>query len=311
MGKTSRDLKIGIIDVSNAPPGTTLERGIRWLERRKIDYRLSPTLMLDEQCSPLFCQIDRKIEAFMEMLLDESINVMLPAAGDYGCAAFVHALDKHLNTITDRAGFAGAVCSKVFVVFSDTTALLLYLMRFGARGFYGRNLSIDAGDSSGVNLVLDWLAKKQCCSHYHVESCSPGEAKGHILGGDWRVLSTMVSTQLCCPIDGSILFIDNGGGKAWYGNETVFRLLEDIHRMTEGKEIRGLLVGEIKPQVSSEDLLLSLDMFDFYLSKLNISGPVTLSVPVGHKQLFGLMPLGFDTDIKLSDDSMLSLAWEW
>lgn len=304
----SQKLKVGIIDVGLPPPAPMLENGIKRLKERGIELRLSSTLA--SGCLPLspFHDTDRKIEAFMEILYDESVNIVIPAYGGHGCVAFAHALRQYYIDSTFKASFIEAVRRKVYVVCEDTTALMLYLMRFGACGFYARHAAAKLGAEDDVVRMIDAIVSFGAFE-LPVKTISPAESRGRIIGGNAASVAALAFTRLCSTLDKKILYLESMGAGDYCSNGCIVKFLEKLVVTGAASRLKGLIIGGLSPPATDELRLTPWDMLHLDLPKLGIDGPVALLAAAGRDPLRSLIPLGFKTSMVLRNDGRLCLAW--
>ncbi|MFH1435594.1 MAG: LD-carboxypeptidase [Pseudomonadota bacterium] len=304
----SEKLKVGIIDIGLSPPALMLEILVGRLGEKGIEVRLSSTLAAGRRAPSPINGIDRKVEAFMEILYDESVSLVISARGGQGCMAFVRALRQYFASSTFKKSFIEAVRRKVYVVSGDATALMLYLVRFGACGFYARHVASGPGAAGDLVRMIDAIASFNAFE-LPAKTITAGEARGRIMGGSAETVAALAFSRLCATVESKILYLESRGAADWLRGGCIEKLFEKLVAAGASSRLKGLVIGGLPPPAPGQLQLTPWDILHLDLSKLGIGGPVALLADADRDPLRSLIPLGFRTSIVLRRDGRLCLAW--
>ena len=185
---------------------------------------------------------------------------------------------------------------KVFVGFSDLTALLIYLMQQCRMGvFHGptltsTDLSKDPQSRTARSLygaVMEG-GKPESLSG---ESWAGGTATGTLAGGNLSLITALLGTPYALFTGGAILFIEDV-------NEPLYRIdrmLNQLRLAGMTDNVRGVALGSmIKPAQTEKLKKVIADVFDSSVI------PIVSGFPSGHDEVNATLPLG--SKVKLDGD---------
>jgi muramoyltetrapeptide carboxypeptidase len=169
----------------------------------------------------------------MAMFADDGVRAVMAVRGGWGAARLLPALD-----------FAAiARKPKLFVGFSDNTALGLALARAGVVSIHGPNAAASWPPSawdSFREVAFEGAMPTYAVAAYAgpnlggrvspVKTFHPGKARGRLLGGNLSVLTALVGTPWLPDFEGAILFLEET-------NESEYR----IDRMLTQLALAGIL----------------------------------------------------------------------
>jgi muramoyltetrapeptide carboxypeptidase len=219
------------------------------------------------------------------MFQNEEVKAIFCARGGYGTLRFLDKIDFGLIKKNP----------KVFVGYSDITALLLTLFRkTGLITFHGpvvRDLSRERSGNLKAFFNLVSLGKRLKLDLSEGRPLIYGKADGPLLGGNLSLISSLVGTPYIPSFRGALLFIEERG-------EPIYRLdrmLTQLKLSGVLSHIHGLLIGGFEDCGDRSTINhLILDR----VHDLNI--PVVSGVPVGHGLDNRPLPIGlqgtFDTE---------------
>ena len=272
--------KIGIIAPAGPVLRSELQNGIQLLESFGHEVVLSSHLF-DKQ-GYLAGEDNARLEDIHTMFTDNSVKAVICARGGYGT---LRILDR-INYDILREN------PKIFVGYSDITALLLALYRkTGLLTFHGPVLRELTQKSIGnlesfLNLVSsDRLLDMELAGG---RSLKPGKATGTLMGGNLSLICHLLGSPYMPSMRGAVLFIEEKGEDLY----RVDRLLTHLRLSGVLEETVGLIAGTFEgcgERVEIDRLLTDA------VSDLDI--PVLTGLPVGHGLINITLPIGLPATI--------------
>lgn len=214
----------------------------------------------------------RRVRELEEMFERDEVRAILCARGGYGANYLLQNLDwKKI-----------AKYPKVFVGYSDVTALLTRFVDSGLVAFHGPMAAKDWAHADGVNLE-SWLPALTQTEPWDVPlnngvvALAEGEAEGCLYGGCLSILVASLGTAYEIKTDDTILFLEDIGAKPYQ----IDRMLMQLKLAGKLNNIRGLIFGEMIDciQAANQDYTLQ-EVIMRIVRELNI--PVAYGLKSGH-----------------------------
>ncbi|MCX7973675.1 MAG: LD-carboxypeptidase [Candidatus Aminicenantes bacterium] len=233
----------------------------------------------------------------MDQFADPEVAGIVAIRGGWGCARILPYLDFEIIKKNP----------KVLIGYSDITALLLALYaKTGLVTFHGP-IGLDPWNSFTVDyfrrLIMeaqtpvlenptdkgDYLIPRE----NRVQTITPGQATGILLGGNLSIISTLLGTDFVPSWEGAILFVEDT-------NEEIYRidrLLTQLKLAGVFREIKGFIFGRCtncNPGEGYGSLTLE-QVLDDHIKSLGI--PAWYGSMIGHLPLKFTIPLGIKARI--------------
>jgi len=307
---------IGVIAPCSVVPKVEFNKGLKRLDKANVPIQVHP------QCfkKHLFfagTALERT-KAFLKYAYDPKVQVIWSARGGYGA--------NHLLPLFDQLTKNKKVPSrKLFVGFSDTTAIMDYVSRkwgwstlhapmVAAKGFSEMNSlqwkSLMSYVQDG-DLHCPW--KKKVKFYYRPKFKS---LKGTLVGGNFAVLSSLYGTSYSPNLKGKILFLEDI-------DETlsrIDRMVQQLIQQKDSKSIKAILLGDftycedrvprfkktLRGKVSQNQAFK--EIFGNLGEKLNI--PVGYGLPVGHGKNYYSLPMNVQVELGSQGD-LYYRRWGW
>jgi muramoyltetrapeptide carboxypeptidase len=204
---------------------------------------------------------------------DPSIAALVAVRGGYGSAQLLPLLDAELM----RAN------PKVFVGYSDVTALLAFHLRHGVVSFHGPMLEyrLSAGpagyDRTSFLRAVCEPAPMGELRPDGLEVLRDGEARGPLVGGTLTQLAASLGTPWAFqPPDGCILFLEDVSERPY----RIHRLLTQLTQAGVLDRAAGLVFGELPSCDEPGGEHAIRDVLREYV--VDFHGPVLFGFPSGH-----------------------------
>jgi muramoyltetrapeptide carboxypeptidase len=179
----------------------------------------------------------RRTQELEEMFVREEVRAILCARGGYGSNYLLERLD--IEKIKAHP--------KIFVGYSDLTALLTYLTdSAGLVTFHGPMVAKDFGHAGGVDLhswerALSGTSEWTLDADAEVKTLVPGTAEGTLYGGCLSILVASLGTPYEIRTAGTILFIEDIAAKPYQ----IDRMLMQLKLGGKLADVRGIIFGEM------------------------------------------------------------------
>jgi len=243
---------------------------------------------------------ERRAAELMNAFTDPAIKAVWAARGGYGSMRLFKLLDESLLR----------ECPKIFIGYSDVTALHLYFYRrFGWVTFHGPMAAKDlAGgqdhyDRKTLNAAITQTKPLGEIKSPKIEVLHrAGRVSGPLLGGCLSIIVAMMGTPDELDTRGAILFLEDTGVKPF----AVDRMLQQLKLAGKFDKVRGIVFGEMTEciQHAGQGYLIQ-DVLAECTADLGI--PVMFGLPSGHSPRGNLtLPLGVISTLD-SDHAVLSI----
>jgi muramoyltetrapeptide carboxypeptidase len=275
-----------------------LARGVAELERLGFQARYEPGIL--DKARYTAGDDERRAAELMRAFADPEIKAVWAARGGYGSMRLFKLLDQQLIGRQP----------KIFIGYSDITALSLYLYRrFGWVTFHGPMASKDlAGGEdhydretllkaiTGSSPVGEIKSSKTETLHRGAEE----RVTGRLLGGCLSLITAMMGAPDELDTRGSILFLEDTATRPY----AIDRMLQQLKLAGKFDEVRGIVFGEMIDCVQHADQGYRIqDVLAECTADLNI--PVMFGLPSGHSPRGNLtLPLGVTATLDASRGSL-------
>lgn len=241
---------------------------------------------------------------------DPTIKALLPLRGDWGSARLLPYLDYSLIRRNP----------KIVVGFSDITALLLGLhAQTGLVTFHGphgltawrpdqttpfRQLLFDGAPLTFANPRFGEDQDRLMQVKGRIQTITPGQAQGKLLGGNLSVLSGIVGSPYLPDPTGAILFLEDVGEPIY----RIDRMLTQLKLAGVLERLAGFVFGQCSGCGPGEDygsLTLS-EVLQDHIQPLGI--PAWSGAWIGHVEPLLTLPIGVTVDIDADRGTISSLA---
>lgn len=200
-----------------------MERGLNAL--RDLGYEPVPAPNLASSYGILAGTDNERVEAFHDLIADDSLAAVIFARGGHGILRILPQLDWDLIARRPRA----------WVGYSDLTPFLLQItQRQGLVTFHGPMVGAELarGLEASEAASLDAALTQSGALRYRVGWLREGTAEGPILGGCLSLLTAVLGTEWATTFDDALLFVEDV-------NEPLHR----IDRMLTHLRLSGTLTG--------------------------------------------------------------------
>jgi len=217
--------------------------------------------------------VERRTHELEEMFERDDIRAIVCVRGGYGANYLLKTLD--LAKIKAHP--------KIFVGYSDITALLTYLNdATGLVTFHGPMIAKDWNHAGGIN-PPSWQAAVANIGAWEVPlnpeatALMEGEAEGILYGGCLSILVASIGTPYQIKTDGTILFLEDLAAKPFQ----VDRMLMQLKFAGLLDKVRGLVFGQMLECIQTAGQGYTLEeVIRRIVGDLNV--PVAYGVRSGH-----------------------------
>lgn len=253
-----------------APSGPLAEdellRGVAFL-REHFEVRFREDIIAREGF--LAGSDERRLRELHEALGDDQAVALLAVRGGHGALRIIDRLDAAL---VRRA-------AKPIIGFSDITAFHLFWARAGVPSLHASMVGALGRD---VTLREEWLhAVRALVDHSspaaigELDAWRGGEAKGRLVGGNLRVLASLLGTPYAPSLDGAILILEDVGEHAY----RIDRLLTTLRLHGVFDRVAAVVLGEFF-QCSPSGAQTCEEVLRRFFA--NAPFPVLGGLPTGH-----------------------------
>src|SRR5688572_8825216 len=279
----ARGEAIGVVAPSYSPREGQLMRGAKALERAGYEVILDPDILELRRFQRT--QDERRASNFMGMWLDPRVKAVIGGTGGYGATRMIPYLEPEVFRRNP----------KIFVGYSDITALHLWLMRqAGLRVFHGPTVDdlIPIARDPTTSALLTAMTTPRPGGKIGrdiARAVRPGRVTGRLTGGNLSLVQQTIGTSYEIDTRDSILFLEETYDPMSVADERL------VHMRAAGllNQVRGVVFGHLSLDRSEED-----EFEDFLLdllSDLNI--PILMDFPAGHEVPNLTLPFGTEVEM--------------
>lgn len=274
---------IGVVAPSYSPREAQLMRGVKTLERAGYQVILDPDIL--EMRKFTLRQDERRAANFMGMWLDPRVKAVIGGTGGYGATRMIPYLDPDIFRLNP----------KIFVGYSDITALHLWLMRqCGLRVFHGPTVDdlVPVGRDPSTFALLTAMTTPRPSTRIGREitrAVRPGRVTGRLTGGNLSLVQQSIGTSYEIDTRDSILFLEETFDPMSFADERL------VHLRAAGllENVRGIIFGQLSLDRSEED-----EFEDFLLDLVSdLDVPILVDFPAGHEVPNLTLPFGTEVEL--------------
>lgn len=279
----ARGEAIGIVAPSYSPREGQLIRGAKALERAGYEVILDPDILELRKFTRK--QDERRAANFMGMWLDPRVKAVIGGTGGYGATRMIPYLEPEIFRRNP----------KIFVGYSDITALHLWLMRqAGLRVFHGPTVDdlIPLARDPTTSALMTAMTNPRPVTKIGREmarAVRPGRVTGRLTGGNLSLVQQTIGTSYEIDTQGAILFLEETVDPMSVADERL------VHMRAAGllNHVRGVVFGQLSLDRSEED-----EFEDFLLDLLSdLDIPILMDFPAGHEVPNLTLPLGTEVEL--------------
>jgi muramoyltetrapeptide carboxypeptidase len=279
----ARGEAIGVVAPSYSPREGQLMRGAKALERAGYTVILDPDILELRKFTRK--QDERRAANFMGMWLDPRVKAVMGGTGGYGATRMIPYLEPEIFRRNP----------KIFVGYSDITALHLWLMRqAGLRVFHGPtvdDLIPIARDPTTSSLLTAMTTPRPATrlGREIVRAVRPGRVTGRLTGGNLSLVQQSIGTSYEIDTTDSILFLEETSDPMSFADERL------VHLRAAGllDNLRGIIFGQLSLDRSEED-----EFEDFLLDLVSdLDIPILMDFPAGHEVPNLTLPFGTEVEL--------------
>ena len=279
----ARGEAIGVVAPSYSPREGQLMRGAKALERAGYQVILDPDILELRKFTGK--QDERRASNFMGMWLDPRVKAVIGGTGGYGATRMIPYLEPEVFRRNP----------KIFVGYSDITALHLWLMRQGGlRVFHGPtvdDLIPIARDQTTSSLLTAMTTPRPGgkIGRDLARAVRPGRVTGRLTGGNLSLVQQTIGTSYEIDTRDSILFLEETYDPMSVADERL------VHMRAAGllNHVRGVVFGHLSLDRSEED-----EFEDFLLDLLSdLDIPILMDFPAGHEVPNLTLPFGTEVEM--------------
>jgi len=290
---------IGVFCPAGAPPPEKLAKGCRKLRQWGFHVCLAvPDSAPDRY---LAASDEERVQAFHQLLEDESVDAIMAARGGYGCARLLDRIDWQLWETSP----------KPVIGYSDLTALHLGALRHGiTTGICGPMVAsemargLDEPATAAFTTAVHWFARAwgagECSTEGALASATvlqPGAASGFIVPATLAVLVSLLGTTHMPDLEGAILVLEDINEAAY----RVDRYLTQLRQTGVLQHLSGLVLGAFGGCDYPEWLPQTFEEFAGH-----VPGPVISGLPFGHRFPSLSFPVGRTGFLEAGDEIRFS-----
>jgi len=274
---------IGVVAPSYAPHSEWLFRGAKAME--DAGYRIILCPEVDRPRRFQQREDERRAENLMRVWQNPDVKAVIAATGGYGTVRILPYLDPD----------AFRRNPKLFVGYSDLTALHLWLMRRAQlRVFHGPTLDdlFPGGNDPTVLSLLTALSTPRPETEIgrgSARAVRAGRAVGRLTGGNLSLVQQTIGTPYEIDTRDAILFLEETRDPMSVADERL------LHLRASGllRDVRGIVFGQLSLDRSEED-----EFEDFLLDLVSdLEVPIIMDFPAGHEVPNLTLPLGTEVEL--------------
>ena len=239
---------------------------------------------------------ERRTRELEDMFARDDVHALLCARGGYGSNYLLEKLDwKKIQRHP-----------KIFIGYSDVTALLTRFVDAGMVTFHGPMATKDFAENDGVDEVSWQKAlsgeRKWRIENHGAQPVIAGNGKGKLYGGCLSLLVASLGTPWEILTQGTILFIEDVNTKPFQ----VDRMLRHLMLAGKFRGVRGIIFGEMKDCAQAGQTYSLQEVIRRVLEDLHI--PVAFGFRSGHVSGKNItLPLGVQASLEVGKQVTLEI----
>ena len=262
-------------------------RGARALERAGYEVILDPDILELRRFTRK--QDERRAANFMGMWLDPRVKAVIGGTGGYGATRMIPYLEPEIFIRNP----------KIFVGYSDITALHLWLMRqANLRVFHGPtvdDLIPISRDPTTASLMTAMTTPRPTTKFGRdvARAVRPGRVTGRLTGGNISLVQQTIGTSYEIDTRDAILFLEDTHDPMSFVDERL------VHLRAAGlfQGVKGVIFGQLSLDRSEED-----EFEDFLLDLVSdLDVPILMDFPAGHEVPNLTLPFGTEVEMVVED----------
>jgi muramoyltetrapeptide carboxypeptidase len=262
-------------------------RGAKALERAGYEVIMDPDIL--EMRRFTLKQDERRASNFMGMWLDPRVKAVIGGTGGYGATRMIPYLEPEIFRRNP----------KIFVGYSDITALHLWLMRqAGLRVFHGPTVDdlIPMARDPSTSSLLTAITTPRPTTKFGrdvARAIRPGRVSGRLTGGNLSLVQQGIGTTYEIETRDSILFLEETHDPMSFADERL------VHLRAAGllRHVKGIIFGNLSLDRSEED-----EFEDFLLDLVSdLDVPILMDFPAGHEVPNLTLPLGTEVEMVVDE----------
>lgn len=269
---------IGIVSPSSPVRSRALEEGIHYLTQKGFNIKLGKHIY--DSSRFLAGKDEDRAKDLIDFFADPEIKAIIASRGGQGSQRLLPLINYEIVRNNP----------KIFVGFSDTTALQLGLLKMvGLETYTGYTLTMQADSKIDETLIHCLMGKS-----YQIEEglvSTAGIATGPLIGGNLTLLTSLLGTPFQPDFAGCILLIEDVEIEPFKLDGMLSHLcLSGIFN-----QIAGIIFGQFEQCIpleahKNEEMGTAEDVIKEWASKINV--PCIMNFPYGHGKRSCVLPIG-------------------
>jgi muramoyltetrapeptide carboxypeptidase len=286
---------VGVVAPASAIDREHLERGVAALGRLGFKVKVSRHAL--DRAGILAGTDDVRARELAAFFADPAVDAIFAARGGYGAGRLLPLLDFD----------AIARTPKVFLGFSDATFILNALVaRAGMVAFHGPMVAMDFArglTEASLRHLRRLLGGELVNFELQARAAPrPGVAEGDVVGGCLSMVAATMGTPYAPPFNGSILFLEDTGEKAY----RIDRMLVHLRQAGVFDRVAAVVFGALRPPEGSEaEHRMIQDCIVEQAASLDC--PVLSGIEAGHGSANFTIPFGVRARVDASTRTLTFL----
>lgn len=279
---------IGVVAPSGPVKRSEIREGFEALESLGFRVVLSPHLFEKERY--LAGSDEVRLQDLHAMFADERVKGIVCARGGYGALRLFERMD--FDLVKKHP--------KLFVGFSDVTALLLALYKktrlVTVHGPVMKTLCADQGRNLESLLRLVTTRERITMKFRKARSVKRGVARGTLVGGNLTLIAHLTGTPFMPPLRDVLLFLEEKGEEPY----RVDRMLTHLRLAGVFERCAGIMTGSFVDCGRSAEIEA---LIEERLGDLKV--PVITGIPVGHGEENLALPIGVRAELDTAQGTLV------
>ncbi len=229
--------KIQIIAPSSPAPAAEnnkiLEAALSMFEAKSIKVNVTPNLCTPAGLPYYANNLEFRVSDFKKALTDDDVKIIWTFRGGYGAAEVAESI--HIIPAVP----------KVIIGFSDITVLhTMFNQKFNMPTIHGEviNRIVGQNNPSHIDTMIDILNNKKDITYpiKPMNKAPQNHIDGTLLGGNLKILTTLIGTELHPKLDNAILIIEET-------NEKGYAIMRDLVHMRQAgllRNVKAIIFGD-------------------------------------------------------------------